>query len=146
MAPRTSTAAAPDVFESVPLPPRIRGLYEVIGASALLALAREYGGRRLYVPKRVDGGHDIARALGVDAARRLAAHYGGETIDVPLLAGFETALRHAAIRAAWSTSSAREIAERFGTTERHVYRIVGGAAACDAQLDLFDPPPDTGQR
>lgn len=134
---RASKPTTESALDLIDLPTGIRDLLAVIGADALIAVARHYGGVRLYVPKHLDDDHPIAEALGVDAARELRAHYGGETIDVPLLSGFGRALRHAAIRAAWQTDSARAIARRFGTTERHVYRIVNGDSSCDHQLDMF---------
>ena len=65
------------------LPHLLAELAEVVGSARVLAFAREFGGRRLSVPKRAADDHRIVIALGRAGADRLTAMYGGETIDVP---------------------------------------------------------------
>jgi len=43
----------------------------VIGEAATVALAEEFAGTRLYIPKRVRDGNQITRAIGREAAAAL---------------------------------------------------------------------------
>lgn len=133
----TERKALTDALAALDLPPRVRDLCDAIGPAALLRLAREYGGGRVYVPARIEREHPLAKALGdLDAARKLAAYCNGETLAVPKLDCLERALRDAAIRAAWPHSSVRDLAWRFGLTERQIYRIINDDSN-DDQLKLF---------
>ncbi len=72
--------------ERVPLPHLLSELADVVGQGKALAFARDFGGRRLSVPRRERMGEDhrLVQALGRAGADRLADLYGGETIDVPM--------------------------------------------------------------
>jgi hypothetical protein len=125
-----------EALAGLALPPFTRRLLDLLGPDALIALSRQYGGTRCYVPQAVTPDHALAICCGLEPARRLSAEFPSETIPVPLLAGFDRALRDAAIRAAWATSSARDLARRFGVTERSIFRVL--ASSDDGQMDLFD--------
>lgn len=56
---------------------------ELTGQTSAIALARVYGGRRVYVPEAIDEGHALAVALGLGPARALSEMYAGETLEVP---------------------------------------------------------------
>lgn len=95
-----------------PLPRRsARDLIDAIGEIATIALAEEFGGTRLYVPLRVPDHHQIARAVGQEAAQALCQHCGPGTIRVPLAR--ELRAKH---YRAEGLSFAR-IAVRLGVTE-----------------------------
>ena len=60
-------------------------LLEALGAEGLRKLAEARGGRRAYVPHEPRDSHWLVRALGREAAGRLAWRYGGCRIEVPRL-------------------------------------------------------------
>ena len=48
-----------------------QSLLALIGTDGVIALAEAFGGRRLYVPEKLGAEHDITKAIGEDAARKL---------------------------------------------------------------------------
>lgn len=48
-----------------------------------VAVARAHGGARLYIPRTVKRDHPLARLVGLQAARLIAAHFPADTYDVP---------------------------------------------------------------
>lgn len=59
-------------------------LVDLIGKTAVIALAEEFGGTRLYIPSRSKACHPITRAVGPEASQVLCDHYSSATIRVPL--------------------------------------------------------------
>jgi hypothetical protein len=59
-------------------------LAEEVGEDAARALAEHFGGREIYIPREVRGGHPLARALGIETARAVAAALGPGDVTVPL--------------------------------------------------------------
>ena len=114
------------------LPKRLREAAELIGVPAALLLAREYGGRRLYVPLPANchEEHPLARLLGLDALRKLAEEWGGqEHFTIPCATNVQRVLRNAQVRAARAAGTCvSQIAQQFGMTERHVARIISAKA------------------
>ena len=72
--------------ERIPLPHLLNRIADVVGQGKALSFAREFGGRRLSVPKRerMQDDHPIVQILGRAGADRLAQLYGGEVVQVPL--------------------------------------------------------------
>ena len=99
-------------------------LEALIGSEGLRRLAERRGGRRLYVPCSVRAGHWLAGALGPEAAERLAFRYGGCRIAIPEL-GLSRANRNEEIRRCHAAGAgAADVADRFGLSERQVWRIL----------------------
>lgn len=55
-----------------------------IGDDAALLVAREWGGRSLYIPQRIEPGHRLAEILGLERAQQLIKMIGHGPIMVPL--------------------------------------------------------------
>ncbi len=111
-------------------------LEALIGEAALIRLAEAFGGTRLYVPEKMTARHEIAKAVGLDAARKLSERLAPDVIRVPL------ARRQRAIhyRAALNMSNA-QIAKRLTMTEGGVEKLFArnpDAPAKGSQLSLFD--------
>ncbi len=49
-----------------------RDLIELIGVTAMVALAEEQGGTRVYIPQNVQRRHQLAHSIGIEAATKLA--------------------------------------------------------------------------
>jgi hypothetical protein len=103
-------------------------LSALLGEEGLIALAENFGGRRLYVPGDIKPDHPIAQALGEQRARKLASLYSPAQIRVPLARTIRA--RH--YRA--NGDSNGEIATKLGMTETGV----------DKMFDRMDCPPDKG--
>lgn len=128
-------------MSSVPPPPaEAAWLSDVIGAEATLRLVEDRGGIALYIPYEVNQASPLALMVGLDAARRLADAYGGETRVVPLLRWWRVRVEKA------RGLSDRAIARKLVMTEAHVSKLLRAAAPPPApppgpspQLDMFAP-------
>lgn len=111
-------------------------LLALLGEQAFVAFAQTFGGRRLYVPGTIPADHDIVRAVGEAAAKRLSARMAPAVIRVPLAR--ELRARH--YRGMGRSNG--QIASLLGITETAVDKLfarmdnppVKGSAA---QLSLF---------
>lgn len=68
------------------LPGALAEIEEVAGREAALRLAAYFGGGKIYVPRprSITPAHPIARAIGVDAASKVAERFQGEAIEIPM--------------------------------------------------------------
>lgn len=102
---------------------------DALGEDKARVLAKAFGGRRLYVPRKIQAAHPIALALGHPAAEDLLGLFAGKTIDVPL--GPESAsARNAAAILDMAARGARthEIADALSICARTVQRVKSRAA------------------
>ena len=99
------------------LPPFLRSVAEMTNLGIALALARDFGGTRQYIPKRPQADKWLAAAIGLEAAEILCGVYGDRHVEIPKFA----AKRRLAILQADGTAA--EIARAYGVTERHVRRV-----------------------
>jgi hypothetical protein len=97
----------------------------LIGLSATVDVLWLFGGRRLYVPKSLEGaaGRRLAAQLGNTAARALIAARCGEQFDVPTLGKVER-LRsaHALARAKHAGTTNRELTQKHSLQDRTIRR------------------------
>lgn len=93
-------------------------LIALMGEEAFVAFCEAFGGRRLYVPTAIGADHDIAKAIGVAAARHLSERVSPDVIRVPLAR--EVRARH--YRAALGLSNGA-IATKLGITEPAVNKL-----------------------
>jgi hypothetical protein len=127
------------MIEARYLPGILQEFASLIGLAGTLRIVETYGGVRLYVPKTVDGDHDLARLIGLEAARKLAAEYGGEMhMDIPRAVAATRAAFRASIRADRAAGlTHRELALKYKMTERHIRNILGVKEEDDRQVALF---------
>ncbi len=110
-------------------------LATLIGEDAFVRLAEAFGGTRLYVPISINADHEIAKAVGLDAAERLVERLAPDVIKVPLAR--ELRARH--YRAAGHSNA--QIARKIGITESGVeglFRRMPNPPVKGGQLTLFD--------
>ncbi|MBX9873368.1 MAG: helix-turn-helix domain-containing protein [Beijerinckiaceae bacterium] len=115
-----------------PPPAELQELSRRLSPGPLLALIEAEGGCSVYVPVEPNQGMPLARAIGLDAARSLAAEWGGDYITVPLA----RAWRVRVYRSEGATQ--RQIARRLGISESQVWKLLRDAGRTGAaQADLF---------
>lgn len=116
-----------------PPPAELAHLSAHLTAEELLALIEAHGGTRLYIPATPQRDGPVTQAVGIEAAARLAAAMGGDTIKVPLA-------RHWRIRVLRERDglSYAAIARAVGMTEGAVHRHLQAARLTAAQPSLFD--------
>ena len=115
-----------------------RGLADIaklIGPKLAVALGEAVGGVETYIPKHPTEQHSLARVVGLDALKELAAEYGGQTIVIPR--GVHRNLKKAAILQ--TTGSRKKVALALGCTARYVQKVVNDAKPDNGQHDLFAP-------
>lgn len=107
-------------------------LRDIIGDEATLALVEARGGRQVYVPVDPAEGAEIARIIGLDAARRLGQEYGREPITVPVAREWRIAVYSA------QGVTVPEIARRVGAHIDTVRKCRRRQGLQQRQYDLFD--------
>jgi hypothetical protein len=114
-----------------PPPAELAFLAEIIGPRATLTLIEAHGGTRIKVPKNVNQGSALARAIGLDAARAMAGWRGGETVKVPLAKPWRIRLYRA------EGLSYTQIARKLGIGESAVHKYLQLGGLTTSQPDLF---------
>jgi len=94
--------------------PLVAELVALLGERHFIALAEAFGGRRIYVPTKVNDDSDIAKAIGLNAARLLSGRKSPDYLRVPLA----RQLRACHYRAAGFSNG--DIATKLGMTETGV--------------------------
>lgn len=124
------------------LPAVLVMVLETAGEDAMLRLVSSYGGIRLAVGRCFDEDGDLAKAVGVDAGRRIHAHLKAGHIlhfDVPRMTRtLEYQRRARVLNLRADGVKIADIALTVGTTERAVYYVLSGAkgAVDDRQMAL----------
>jgi Mor family transcriptional regulator len=108
-------------------------LAETIGQEDARRLLQALGGLKYYVPKSITADHEIAQAIGLAAAAKLAETFGGTSISLPVFGSRRKKVwemeRKGGIRR-------RDMALKTGYSERHIYRLLDRKAD-ERQDDLF---------
>jgi DNA-binding transcriptional regulator LsrR (DeoR family) len=107
----------------------------LIGEDALVRLAEAFGGTRLYVPATMKPEHDIVRAIGPDAAQRLAARVAPDVIRVPLAKDLRA--RHYRAQGRSNAQIATALGMSETGVEKMFRRMPDAPAKGSNQLDLF---------
>ena len=92
-------------------------LETLLGEAAFVRLAEAFGGTRLYVPTKMTAAHEIAQAIGLEAANILSARLAPDYIAVPL-AREQRAMQYRA-----EGLSNAKIARNLGVTEKAIERL-----------------------
>jgi len=106
------------------LPREVSTMVSLVGMTAAMAIAKTYGGRRLYVPRKAHPNHQLARLIGLEKLEALCRHYDGERLKIPKCAKALAHVRNQEIRAAYGPVSLSKLAARYNLSENHVLRIV----------------------
>lgn len=115
-------------------PAELDWLVSRLGAEATLLLIEARGGIRVFVPIEPTEGCELAKIVGLEPARKLAAAFGGEQLRVPLARGKWTGAWRARVYRARGMSLP-EIARRLGCIENTV-RTMLKAHAADTQMAM----------
>lgn len=113
-------------------PRRMRDLLALgIDRAGVLAICREYGGRRMFVAEAPE---KLANLIGEKAAALLIERYRGEILDIPSLVSLRAAERGQSIRNQHEKgASVNDLAREFGLSMRRIRTIIKAPA---------EPTPD----
>ena len=127
------------------LPPSLRELVEIIGLPATLKFIECYGGLiRLYIPRELRAGNVLAKDIGITAARKLIARYGGEDIyNIPNCKRALCAVRDREIVDRFNHgNTATALMRDYNLTERYIWYILARyRVEPNNQTSIFDPAP-----
>lgn len=114
-------------------------MINLLGVNDAMALAARCGGTVVYVPCEKVPESVLARTVGADVAARLAEHYGGADLSIPLCAAILRKERDIELRERYAAgTSASRLAREFRMTERNVWYILArDPLDDDSQGSLF---------
>lgn len=106
------------------LPKVIAEIADAAGHDAAWAVARAYGGQRVFIPANADAADGLVKLVGLDAAQKICALYRvngyGATVLIPMAKWASSRARLA--KALDAGATAKEAAGLSGLHERSVYR------------------------
>jgi Mor family transcriptional regulator len=106
-------------------------IIEAIGLANAMKLVEAFGGVRIYLPlpENVTADNEVAKVIGVEATRKLAEAWGGRYArpTIPLARRHFRAVVKAEIRRERADKTIPELARKYQTTERNIYRYLGEA-------------------
>lgn len=116
------------VFPSV-----LRQVADLTSVTLAVRLAREFGGHKLYFPRRPWANHAIAKCIGFTALERLCEELAGEEFILPAAT---TYLRWLDSRALMVLGLRKpEIARVLKVTPRHLNHLTKGFDPADIEID-----------
>lgn len=110
-------------------------LVGLIGHRQAIELLRAWGGRRLKVPAEVHEDHALVFTIGWEAARAIAAQYGGTDLDLPAERNYLVDMRNDAIRQDFGRGrSISWLSATYGVSRRQVVSILDAMGYRDERL------------
>ncbi len=107
------------------LPESVQYLAGVIGLTEALALLSLRGGNVLAVPKNYHEDNWLNEAIGESSAKKLIAHYGGETVELPTSIGAFRVVRNINIyNDHLAGLSNADLSSKYGMTTRNIRKIL----------------------
>jgi Mor family transcriptional regulator len=97
-----------------------------IGMPAAMKLVESFGGTRIYLPlpENVTPDNEIAKVIGVEATRTLARLWAQERPSIPLARRHLRIIVKSEILREKGKLSVPELARKYGTTERTIFRYM----------------------
>ncbi len=106
------------------LPEGLRHLAALSSPEMAIRFAREFGGERIYIPRKVSLTSPLIECLGIKLALLVCDRHGGEEWDV---ASARTYIRWLDVRALKMAGlSVRQIKRKLGIGMRHIRRLLNG--------------------
>jgi len=106
------------------LPKSLQEICYLIGFPSTLLLIELFGGRQLYIPKKLSDGHALWQ-IGEEAANLLSQFYGGQTLPLPLAKQLILRDRNQKIiEARRAGFTVQQISKRFSLTQRQIWVIL----------------------
>lgn len=105
-------------------------IIQAIGLGSAMKLVEHFGGTRIYLPlpENVGPDNDVAKVIGVDATRKLAAMWAQERPSIPLARRHLRAIVKAEILRERDKLTVPDLARKYETTERNIYRYLSEPA------------------
>ena len=103
----------------------IKELKGLIGPDATLRLLSRFGGLQVYIPKSPEPDQELSLAVGLDEVRRLAATFGGESLELPVgRREIQGQRRLRIVEMRQSGEPVQSIARKLGCSRRYIYQVL----------------------
>jgi hypothetical protein len=103
----------------------VKDMAEKIGIGDTIEIVRRWGGRQLAVPVKVGIADPLALVLGLETARCLVEHFGGQRLQLPAERNALLDLRNEAIARDVAAGESQEVvALRYGLTRQGVKKVL----------------------
>lgn len=109
------------------LPALLAEIARITDQGTALALAREFGGRDIYVPRKPRADQKLTLAVGLAAATAISARFGGCTHKIPSAKAFLNWREVHRLRD--EGKSTAEISAEVGLGQRYIQRLLEGHEA-----------------
>jgi hypothetical protein len=106
------------------LPGVLREIAEVTDVETALAVARTFGGKRLFIPKEIELDHPLIQAIGIEPAWQISRRLGGDRHIIPSAVHLIRCKEARRLKALGFTND--EIGAQLGITRGQVGRLVSG--------------------
>lgn len=114
------------------MPASARELVEIIGFLPTLEVLRKFGGKRVFIPSKLNDDSRIIAELGREVAEKLVARMGGARFEPPMLTSVERRLRDNAIRRDFDARVPMDdLVDRYRMTQRHIRKLLNASTATE---------------
>jgi len=104
------------------LPKIIQEISDVIGIDNALKFTARYRGTMVWVPKNICETHEIAKIVGIEAAKKLSFTFANESLTIPVLNKLESRIRAISIeKDRRSGMGINQLASKYKLTSRSIY-------------------------
>ena len=118
------------------LSPLTRIFAKEIGLAQTLTLLIARGGTQIRIPSVPEESTELSKIITTDSIAKLTAKFSGKRFDLPKADGAIKQLRNQAIKAAFKTKTAPQLAIEFGLSRKQIFNIVGNEQT-NPTLSLF---------
>lgn len=119
-----NNGAAPSHLNAHCLPQSVQVLIHLIGTDATTQVLDHFGGRSIYIPKRLRPQCPLLKVISREKLELLMQHFGGETVDLPQAGSLKRHWRNLDIAAASAAGASRaELVARYGLSQRQIGNI-----------------------
>lgn len=118
---------------------RLEEIVRAIGLGSAMKLVENFGGTRVYLPlpENIEPHNEVARVIGIEAARKLSAVPGWaqQRPSIPMARRHLVAIMKNEIRRDQDKLTVPELARKYETTERNIYRYLSEPDAGDERAE-----------
>ncbi|MBF0357530.1 MAG: hypothetical protein HQL70_02910 [Magnetococcales bacterium] len=122
---RTALDGNFNLANSSSLPASMIEIKEIVGLQGAMTLLEKCGGTRIFIPRNLKIQHKLTTLLGFEAAKKMSAYFGGETLTIVRGSIAAKKLRNQEIVSRYGCGErVQELALLFELTERQIYSIL----------------------
>lgn len=112
-------------YQESDLPASMVEIKDIVGLDGVEKLLNRCGGTRIFIPRNLKAQHKLANLLGIEAAQRMSAYFGGETLTIVRASRAKKAVRNREIIQRYDRGDkVPTLAMAFELTERQIYSIL----------------------